>query len=357
MKTLITCCLLFSLSSLLAQEHHPVDPDERLGTVSFPISCAPDVQKPFERGVALMHSFEYEEAGQQFEAVALSDPQCAMAYWGQAMSLYHQLWGLPERPELLRGRELTHKAQEAKAKTLREREYINAVALFYRDPDPKTHDVRAKAYSQAMEKIYSKYPQDHEAAAFYALSVLGTSSQTDLVSAKKAVSILKPLLAQEPDHPGIAHYMIHACDNPELAQTGLPAAKQYAALAASSPHAVHMPSHIFARLGLWQADIDSNLAAIDAAKRQASHHMHVGHHSLHSSDFVEYAYLQLGESARAKAILDSMKGVHKDDFPDDLRDYYRGCRTSARCRRRSRSQGPVQCHGRSDAQIAEVLHC
>ncbi len=322
MKSLITCCLFLSLSSLLAQEHHQSDPDERLGTVSFPISCASDAQKPFERGVALLHSFEYEEAGHQFQQVAASDPQCAMAYWGQAMSLYHQLWGPPDTPDLLRGRELAHKAQDAKTKTARERDYTNAVAIFYRDADPKTQDARAKAYSQAMEKVYRKYPKDHEAAAFYALSILGTSSGTDLISAKKAIAILKPLLAEEPNHPGIAHYMIHACDSPELAQTGLPAAKQYAALAASSPHAVHMPSHIFARLGMWQADIDSNLAAIEAAKKQASRHMHVGHHSLHSWDFVEYAYLQLGESAKAKAVLDSIGAVHKDDFPDTLRDFY-----------------------------------
>jgi len=322
MKSFVTYCLLLSFSSLLAQEPHQVDPDERLGTVSFPISCASGVQKPFERGVALLHSFEYEEAVHQFQQVAASDPQCAMAYWGQAMSLYQQLWAPPETPDLLRGRDLAHKAIEAKARTPRERDYINAVAVFYRDTDRRTQDVRAKAYSQAMEKVYRKYPKDHEAAAFYALSILGTSSGTDLVSAKKAIAILKPLLAEEPNHPGIAHYIIHACDSPELAQTGLPAAKQYAALAASSPHAVHMPSHIFARLGMWQADIDSNLAALEVAKKQASRHMHMGHHSLHSWDFVEYAYLQLGESAKAKAVLDAISAVNKNDFPDTLRDFY-----------------------------------
>src|SRR5258708_1852680 len=238
------------------------------------------------------------------------------------MSLYHQLWGPPDTPDLLRGRELAHKAQDAKTKTARERDYTNAVAIFYRDADPKTQDARAQAYSQSMQKVYGKDPKGHEAAAFYAVSILGTSSGTDLISAKKAIAILKPVLAEEPNHPGIAHYMIHACDSPELAQTGLPAAKQYAAIAASSPHAVHMPSHIFARLGMWQEDIGSNQAAIKATEEQRSRHMHVAHHELHSLDFMEYAYLQLGEDAKAKAVVDGLPKIPRSDLPEDLQDYY-----------------------------------
>ena len=318
---LSTVFLLLSLCVLCAQENH-AGSHEKLGTVSFPVSCAPESQKPFERGVALLHSFEYEEADQQFQQIAKSDPQCAMAYLGQAMSLYHQLWSRPAKPDLLRGRELVQRAEQTKAATSRERDYIAAITTFYRDSETKEHGLRAAAYSQAMEKMYRRYPQDHEAAAFYALSLLATSSETDLKAQRKAVAVLQPLLAQEPDHPGIAHYMIHACDSPELAQTGLPAAKQYAAIAASSPHAVHMPSHIFARLGMWQEDIGSNQAAIKATEEQRSRHMHVAHHELHSLDFMEYAYLQLGEDAKAKAVVDGLPKIPRSDLPEDLQDYY-----------------------------------
>jgi len=320
-RVLAASLLLLSLCGLCAQENH-ASSHEKLGTVSFPISCAAESQKPFERGVALLHSFEYEEADQQFQQIAKSDSQCAMAYWGEAMSLYHQLWSRPGKPDLLRGRELVQRAKQAKAATPREHDYIGAITSFYRDSETKAHGLRAASYSKAMEKMYRRYPQDHEAAAFYALSLLANSSPTDLRAQRKAVAVLQPLLAQEPDHPGIAHYMIHACDSPELAQTGLPAAKQYAAIAASSPHAVHMPSHIFARLGMWQEDIDSNQAAINATDAQRSRHMHVAHHELHSLDFMEYAYLQLGENAKARAVVDGLAKIPRSDLPEDLQDYY-----------------------------------
>jgi hypothetical protein len=322
MKLFFSAGLVLSSCSLLAQNQHQAGPDEKLGTVSFSISCAATSQKPFERGVALLHSFEYEEADQQFQHIAASDPQCAMAYWGQAMSLYHQLWSRPDNPDLLRGRELVQRAAQAKAKTQRERDYIDAISAFYHDSDTRDHDARAKAYSDAMGKLYHRYPKDHEAGAFYALSLLGTSSPDDLSGEKKTIAILQRLLDEEPNHPGIAHYLIHACDNPEFAQTGIAAARQYAGIAASSPHAVHMPSHIFTRLGLWQDDINSNLAALEAARQQAARHTHVGHHELHSMDFLEYAYLQLGESGKAKAIVMGVSGVHKQDMSEDLQDYY-----------------------------------
>jgi tetratricopeptide (TPR) repeat protein len=186
MKLLFSAALLLLSSCMLcAQGQHQAGPPEKLGTVSFPISCAPESQKPFERGTALLHSFEYEEADQQFQQIAASDPKCAMAYWGQAMSLYHQLWGRPDKPDLLRGRELVQRAEQAKAKTQRERDYIGAIGAFYRDSDTKDHDVRAKAYSEAMGKLYHRYPKDHEAGAFYALSILGTSPPTTCPAKRK----------------------------------------------------------------------------------------------------------------------------------------------------------------------------
>jgi tetratricopeptide (TPR) repeat protein len=322
MKRFLPAFLLLLSSCVLCAQYNHASSHEKLGTVLFPISCVAESQKPFERGVALLHSFEYEEADQQFQQIAKSDPQCAMAYWGQAMSLYHQLWSRPTKSDLLRGRELVQRAEQTKAAMARERDYIGAIAAFYRDSETKDHDRRGKEYSRAMEKLYHRYPSDHEAAAFYALSLLATGSTNDLKAARKAIAVLQPLLVQGPDHPGIAHYIIHACDSPELAQTGLPAAKQYAAIAASSPHAVHMPSHIFARLGMWQEDIESNQAAINAAQEQSSRHMHVAHHELHSLDFMEYSYLQLGENAKAKALIQSLSKIQKSDVPDGLNDYF-----------------------------------
>jgi hypothetical protein len=295
-------------------DHHHFDPTEKLGTVSFPISCAATQQKPFERGVALLHSFAYEEAEQQFQEVAKQDPQCAIAYWGQAMTLYDQLWSRPSAEVVKHGHELMTQAQNIKAKTRRERDYIDALATFYRDSDKLDHTKRADAYSLAMRKVYTNYPKDHEAAAFYALSLLASSSEATAVEhEKQAISILNQLFDEEPDHPGVAHYLIHACDNPQFAQQGLAAARKYAGIAASSPHAVHMPSHIFARLGLWQDDIQSNLAAIEVARKQSPNFHHMMHHRLHSMDFLEYAYLQIGDDAKAKALVDEVATINKAD--------------------------------------------
>jgi hypothetical protein len=246
--------LLLYCFSLIADDPHQHDghtAGEKLGTVNFPTSCAAGVQASFERGVALLYSFEYEEAENQFKAVSSRDSHCAMAYWGQAMSLYHQLWARPGKSDLKRGGELLDKARELKPATDRERDYIEALAVFYRDPEKMDHPQRAEAYARAMEGVYQHNPKDREAGVFYALSLLGSGSERDPnhTNARKAVGILNALFEEQPDHPGIAHYIIHACDNPAMAGLGLAAARKYAAIAPSSPHAVHMPSHIFARLG------------------------------------------------------------------------------------------------------------
>jgi tetratricopeptide (TPR) repeat protein len=320
----LAAALLFSpLASAEDDEHHHSEQAEKLGTVSFPTSCAPAQQKLFERGIALLHSFAYEEAGQQFQEIAEQDQHCAIAYWGEAMSLYHQLWSRPTSADREQGWQLIQKAQAAKAKTRRERRYIDALAVFYR-PGQSKHEQRASAYAAAMKRVYKSYPDDHEAAVFYALSLLssGKTEEIEMANAKQAISILNKLFTQEPDHPGVAHYLIHACDNPNFAQQGLAAARTYASIAPSSPHALHMPSHIFARLGLWQDDIQSNLAAIESARKQSPNFHHEMHHRIHSMDFLEYAYLQIGDDAKARAIIDELGTIKPEEIEPEFRSYF-----------------------------------
>ena len=308
---------------LSAQEPlHHLDTDEKLGTVSFSTSCAPAVQSQFERGVALLHSFEYEVAEAQFEEVAKKDPRCAMAYWGQAMTLYHELWNRPSRADLAQGTELLAKARSLKPPTGRERDYVLALSVFYSDTDKLDHNQRADAYAKAMQGVHERNPNDHEAAIFYALSLLASGPDRDpnLTHAKAAVAILNKLYDEQPNHPGIAHYIIHSCDNPAMASLALPAARKYASIAPSSPHAVHMPSHIFARLGLWQDDINSNLAAIRVADSMAAHH-HVMHHKVHSMDFLEYAYLQIGDDASAKATIEQIAAIRPEQMDPEFENY------------------------------------
>jgi tetratricopeptide (TPR) repeat protein len=319
----LLCILPLAATSLAAQEpaHHH-DADENLGTVSFPTSCAPAVQAQFERGLALLYSFEYELADGQFAEVAKKDPGCAMAYWGQAMTLYHQLWDRPTKEDLVKGAELLAKARALNPPTARERDYINALSVFYSDTDKLDHNQRADAYAAAMRGVHERNPNDHEAAIFYALSLLGSGPDRDPnhTNAKAAVAILNQLYAEQPNHPGIAHYIIHSCDNPAMASLALPAARQYASIAPASAHAVHMPSHIFARLGLWQDDIDSNLAAIRVADGMAAHH-HVLHHKVHSMDFLEYAYLQIGDDASAEAIIKQVSAIPLEKMDPEFEDF------------------------------------
>jgi len=315
-KSLI--CLLFCACVLCAvpalglddeMHAHHHEATEQLGKVSFPISCAPDSQKAFERGVALLHSFGYEEAEAQFGEIAQKDTACAMAHWGIAMSLFHEIWERPEEPARKRGHEEIETAQKIGAKTERERGYISALAVFYRDPATNDYLNRAAAYSDAMAKLYQQYPTDLEAGAFYALSLLAAErpDDTTLASEKKAVAVLNPLFQQQPDHPGLAHYIIHACDSPQMAPLGLDAARRYADIASSSAHAVHMPSHIFARLGLWQEDIQANLKSVALTEQSGAMYMHG--HELHAMHFLLYAYLQTGQDEGAKQVVEHSKQI------------------------------------------------
>ena len=300
----------------------PAHAEEKVGTVSFAISCAASSRAPFERGIALLHSFRYDDAEKQFVEIAADDPGCAMAYWGEALCLYRQLWFVPTNAELGKAWELMQKARAAKESSPRERAYIEALALFYEEGTTVPHEKRATAFSNAMEGVYRSYPDDTEAAVFYALSLLSSSAQSDLQLApeRHAVAILSVIFEKYPDHPGIAHYLIHACDNPQMAELGLPAARKYAAIAPGSPHALHMPGHIFARLGLWQEDVDSNLASEAAAAKLVPVHSGA-EHRLHAMDFLEYAYLQMGDVAAARAIVAKAAGVPEADMDPGFGDY------------------------------------
>jgi len=316
----ILCVLLFSsLLTLTAaaddDKTHPHHEDltaAQLGTVTFPVSCAPAVQKPFERGVALLHSFWYEEAEKEFQQIATDDPHCAMAHWGIAMSLWHQLWNHPDEKMIQHGFDEVHQAKTTDGPaTPREKAYIAAVAAFYSNSKKLDHDARANAYSAAMKRVYETYPDDHEAAIFYALSLLasGPHDDTTFANRKQAAAILEALFASQPDHPGVAHYLIHAYDKPQLAQLGLPAARRYAQVAPVAPHALHMPSHIFARVGLWQDDINSNLASIAATRKTAAMHMGGEGHQFHAMDFLFYAYMQSGRDADARALIEEIRAM------------------------------------------------
>ena len=314
---LLVLSSLFTLSSFADddkdKEHRHEDLTEtQLGTVHFPISCAASEQKPFSRGVALLHSFWYEEAEKEFLQIAKDDPRCAMAHWGIAMSIWHQLWNEPDAKVLARGLDETRAAKKLAAKaTAREQAYIAAIAAFYSGSEKSDHDTRAKSYSDAMKTVYEKYPDDHEAATFYALSLLASEPHHDATFAnrKAAAAILEKLFAIEPDHPGVAHYLIHSYDKPQLAQLGIPAARRYAQVAPAAPHALHMPSHIFARVGLWQDDINSNLASVAATRRTAAMHMGGEGHQFHAMDFLFYAYLQSGRESDARALMDEVKAM------------------------------------------------
>ena len=313
---LISICSLSTTAQEKHQHDHQHDHGEKLGKVNFPVSCA-DVQGQFNRAAALLHSFWYEEAEKAFSAITEREPRCAMAYWGIAMSNYHPIWAPPTPAELGRGRAAAEKAISIGGKSERENDYIAAIEAFYKDSDKLDHRTRALAYEKAMERLQLRHPKDHEAAIFYALSLLGTAVPTDkaYTNQKKAAEVLNKVMPDEPEHPGIAHYIIHSFDYPQLAHLALPAARMYAKIAPSSPHALHMPTHIFTRLGLWQESIQMNTASADSAKRHvAKTHPGAGSFDqLHAMDYLVYAYLQGAQDLAAKRVLDEMSLIDKID--------------------------------------------
>jgi tetratricopeptide (TPR) repeat protein len=279
---------------------------ERLGTVRFPVSCAAGTQVYFDRGVALVHDFWYEEAGMQFARIEKSDPTCAMAHWGAAMSSFHQIWDRPDEASRKLGWKEMQAAEALPVKTQREKDYIAALAEFFR-PGTEEYPARIAAYSDAMGKLYAKYPDDVDAGAFYALSLLASKSpdDTSLAQERKAMIVLTPLFAKDRDNPGVVHYIIHACDNPAMAAEGLAAADHYGEIAQAGAHAFHMPGHIYSRLGLWSKDEASQLGSI-AASQAAEQRGESGiMDEPHSYDFLIYAYLQSGQDIQAKKELDA----------------------------------------------------
>jgi tetratricopeptide (TPR) repeat protein len=307
--------LLIFCSSLDAQEAHSHSAPEKLGKVSFPNSCLPAVQPEFDRGVALLHSFVYTSAENAFRTVAEQDHQCAMAHWGIAMTYFHQLWAPPISPAAIStGLGEIQVARQIGAASERERKFINALGLIYEDAGTIPYRTRALNYERAMQDLAAENPKDAEAQVFYALALLACASPMDKTHAnqKQAADLLEPLFRAYPDHPGIPHYLIHAYDNAELAARGLPAARAYSKTAPSAPHALHMPSHIFTRLGLWEDSIASNLAARAAAHQEGD----MGE-ELHAMDYLVYAYLQAGRDAEAAEVvqqLGSMSKLNTDDF-------------------------------------------
>src|SRR5882724_5319020 len=234
------------------------------------------------------------------------------------MSVWHQLWNRPDKKTIKKELGGLKKAEKLHANTDRERDYIAALKAFYSN-GKLDHEKRAKAYSDAMEKVYQKYPDDHEAAAFYALSLLASEPDEDTTFAnrKKAGAVLEKLFDAEPNHPGVAHYLIHSYDKPQLAERGLPAARRYAQIAPFAPHAVHMPSHIFARVGDWQSSIKSNQASIEATRKTAAMHMGGAGHQFHAMDYLIYAYLQSGREADAQKEIDEVKTLPEMDMGGD----------------------------------------
>ncbi len=286
----------------------------------------------FDRGVALLHDFWYDEAEKQFERIAKADPTCAMAHWGVAMSSFHQIWGRPSAEAMTSGWEHMQAAEALPVKTEREKDYIAALAAFFK-PGKEEYPGRIAAYSDAMGKLYAKYPDDVDAGAFYALALLAAESPDDMSQTQehKAMAVLTPLYAKYPDNPGVVHYIIHACDNPAMAAEGLAAADHYGEIAQSGPHAFHMPGHIYARLGLWSKDEASQLGSIAASQAAEKRGESGLMDEPHSYDFLIYAYVQSGQDIKAKKaveasseLLDSMAGMGKHvGHHGDMVPYYR----------------------------------
>ena len=290
---------------------------ERLGKVHFPVSCA--AQPDFDRAVALLHSFWFTPADQAFRAIAAKDASCGMAWWGAAMvTLGNPLAGAPSAQGLKVGWDAVAKAKAAGAKTERERDYIGAIELFYRDADKVPHRQRALAYEQAMERLAAKYPDDSEAKVFYALALNITLDPADksYKNQQKAAGILEQVFQAQPEHPGVAHYLIHSYDFPPIANKGLNAAQRYAKIAPDSPHALHMPSHIFTRVGAWQESIESNRAsAAVAMKEYAAKSASASlFNAYHAYDYMAYGHLQLAQDRAAKALTEKIAEIRKIEF-------------------------------------------
>src|SRR5256885_3715564 len=276
--------------------------DDKVGTVRFPTSCSAAVQPDFERAVAMLHSFWFQASTNAFVAVAQQDPGCAIAHWGVAMNLLGNPFAWPPSPKALAdGWAAVERAKAAGARMPRERDYVAAIEAFYKDAATVDHRTRALAYRQAMEQLAGRYPEDREATIFYALALNATALPTDKTYADqlKAAGMLEKVFAEQPQHPGVAHYLIHSYDYPPIADKGLTAARRYATIAPDAPHALHMPSHIFTRVGAWQESVATNMRSREVAKAGNE-----PDEAYHASDYMVYADLQLARDAEARRAID-----------------------------------------------------
>ncbi len=306
--------------------HTPLGDLSKVGAVEFPTSCDPNVQPEFKRAVALLHSFFYEEARRVFTSVLERDGHCGIAHWGVAMTWYHPVWTPPTEDEFRAGVAAIEEAKRIGAKTPLEGDYVAALARFFCTPGaarpdagpdgcPGAHAERARRYSDAMRELHARYPKEQEVAAFYGLALLGSSTPADPTyqNQREAGRVLDEVWRVNREHPGVAHYLIHAFDSPGLAEQGLPAAKAYAGIAPQVPHALHMPSHTFVRRGLWDDAIRANLASAEAARAYAAKY-HPGAASfeeLHALDYLVYAYLQTARFTEAEAVGDQVAAMTK----------------------------------------------
>jgi len=311
---LVAILFSFAAASALAHEEAPGSKKEQLGRVLFKTSCTPEAQKQFERALGMLHSFFFPETVKAFTAIPETDPGCAIAYWGIAVSTRpNPLVGPFDAATLKRGLDAVEKGKAIGAKTQRERDWLAAIEEFYKDFDKIDQDTRSKNYEKAMEALTEKYPSDVEAKIFHALALNETFDHKSMEPLLKAVRILEPLDKKYPDHPGITHYLIHSYDFAPIARKGVPAANKYAKIAPSAPHAQHMPSHIYSMVGMWQESVASNISAIKVANEYAAKVNLDGVLVAlpHGYDFMEYAYLQLGQDAKAKALIEESAAIKK----------------------------------------------
>jgi hypothetical protein len=311
------CLVTWFLATASTRAASPdASPDAaRFGRVHFPISATPGAQAQFDRAVAMLHSFWYEELDREFGKVLELDPNCAMGYWGLAMALWHPLWEPPDTNTLSAGLAAVENGKRIGAKTAREQAYLDAIGAFYADYQKLEHGARALRYSGAMEKLHQLYPADNDATAFYALALLATASPGDraFTNQLRAAALLQQVAAVQTNHPGVVHYLIHAYDTPSLAARGLPEAVCYSQIAPAIPHALHMPSHIYTRLGLWQESIQANLASEAAARNYAAQVKMAGtwDEQLHAMDYLEYAYLQTAQDHAAERLVAGLRNINQ----------------------------------------------
>ena len=311
---LVASLFTAAATGALAHGDDPQTKKQKLGTVLFKTSCSPQAQKEFEVALARLHSFHFPETIRAFTAVPQTDPSCAIAYWGLAVSIRpNPLVGPWDAATLKRGLDAVEKGISIGAKTERERDWLAAILEFYKDFDKVDQDTRTKNYERAMEALTKKYPNDVEAKVFHALSLNEVFDHKDMKPLLKAIAILTPLDRKYPDHPGITHYLIHSYDFAPLAQKGIPAANKYAKIAPAAPHAIHMPSHIYSMVGMWKESISSNLKSNVVSKEYSTEAKLDGVLAgvPHALDFMQYAYLQLGQDAKAKALIDETLEIKK----------------------------------------------